>query len=76
MGYAVANGLDDASALVTEDHRPATFPERALHQPDVRVAYARGGEPNQHLAGLREVELDVLNPDEPWFVENRSLNAH
>ncbi len=50
--------LDDARALVPEDHRRRSDPLTA-HDVEVRAADARSGHSHQHVAGAGLVELDL-----------------
>ena len=88
LGYPVTDLDDDAGALVAADGgRHRRQPERAEnvlgrgHQalPNVfiGVAQPRGNELQEHLAGARRVEIDVLDrPRCTVFVQYRGAGSH
>src|SRR5207244_6543592 len=61
----LADLLDDAGALVSEHHRPATLAELAVSKPHVGVADAGRRDAHEHLARLRRIELDLLDAHRP-----------
>ena len=68
---AVAHRFDDARALVTEHHRPATVAEDAVDEVEVGVAHTGCGHANEYLARLRRVEPHVLDPDVTGLAQHR-----
>lgn len=57
---AVTDGLDHARSLVAEyDRKPVS--EMAVGEVQIGVAHARRTDPDEHLAGPRRVEQDVLD---------------
>jgi hypothetical protein len=61
--HSVTDGLDDAGAFVPEQHRPRGAPVAVLDRPDIAVAHAARGEPDQHLAGPGVVDRDRFHAD-------------
>jgi hypothetical protein len=59
----LANRLDDARALVAQDHRPSTGPEGAVGQMEIRVTDSRRRHTHKHLAPAGRVEQDRLDAD-------------
>ena len=69
--------LDDAGSLMTEDARRVTGRIGARGRVQVGVANAAGDEANQHLAGPRLRELDLLNNERlAERLEHGSANLH
>ena len=62
---AVADALDDTGALVAENARRIAGRVGAGGGVEVGVADAAGGEPHEHLAGLRLGEIDLLDDERP-----------
>ena len=56
-----ADRLDDPRALVTEDDRVAPVPEVAVGEVQVRVADARRGHADEHLARAGRLELELAH---------------
>src|SRR5438034_389109 len=59
--HVVADHLDHARALVTEEHRERRPPVPVLDRPEVRVAHTVGDDPYQDLAGTRTIHMDRLD---------------
>jgi hypothetical protein len=73
----LAGRLHDAGALVAEDRGRVAGRVGAARGVEVGVAHAAGGEPNEHLAGLRAVELDVLDDERlRELLQDGRANAH
>jgi len=62
---ALAHRLHDAGALVPHHGGPATGPEFAVREADIRVTHADGRHPYEDLAFLRRIEVDLLDGDRP-----------
>ena len=60
IGDARPDLLDDAGRLVAERHRQRARPVAVDHR-QVGMAQARGLDPHQHLAGTRQIELELLD---------------
>ena len=60
---ALADALDDAGSLVAEHARRVAGRVGAGRGVEVGVADAAGGEPDEHLAGLRLGEVDLLDDE-------------
>ncbi len=58
-----ADGFDDAGALVPEHHRPPAPAELPVRQANVGVADTGSCDADEHLAGLRRIELDLFDLD-------------
>ena len=63
-GDGVADGLDDAGALVAEDHRHRPRP-LAPHDVQVRAADADGVHAHEDVAGPRLLDLDLGQLERP-----------
>ena len=74
---AVADALDDPRALVAEHARCVAARIGAGGRVEVGVADAAGDEPNQHLAGLRLGELELLHDERlPELLEDGGADPH
>ena len=74
---AVADALDDARALVAEHAGRVARRIGAGGGVEVGVADAAGGEPHEHLAGLRLGEIDLLNDERAAeLLENCCADLH
>src|SRR4029079_14241941 len=76
-GDAGTDFLDDTAAFVTEDYREHAFGVGAGQCEGVGVTNARGDDANEHLAGLRTLQIDFL--DAQWFAcfpGDRSTRFH
>ena len=73
----VADPLDDAGALVAEHGRRVAGRVGARGGVEVGVADAAGDEPDQHLAGPRLGELDLLDGERlAELLEHRGAHLH
>jgi hypothetical protein len=75
--HAVTDLLDHAGALVPEHARRVAGRVGAGGGVQVGVADAAGDEADEHLAGLRLLQVDVL--DDEWlaeFLENGGADLH
>jgi hypothetical protein len=76
-GHAGADFLDDAAALVTEDHREHAFGIGAGQRESVGVAHAGGDDANEHFACLRPLKIDLLDAQGfACFPGDRSTGFH
>ena len=66
---SLADGLDDAGALVAEQHRERMV-VAGSHDVEVGVADAGGLDPDASLARARLVQLDLLDAEVLELVEN------
>ena len=62
---AVAHALDDAGSLVAEDARHVAAGIGPGRRVEIGVAHTAGHKPDEHLAGLWLVQLDVLDDERP-----------
>ena len=75
--HAVADALDDAGAFVPEHARRVAGRVGARGGVEVGVADAAGRQPNEHLAGLRLGELDLLHDQGPTeLLQDGGANPH
>ena len=75
--HALPHALDDAGALVAEDARRVPGRVGARGRVEVGVADAAGGEPDEHLAGLRLREVDLLDDERlPELLEHGGADPH
>ena len=74
---AVTDALDDAGSLVPEHARRVAGRVGAGGGVEVGVADAAGGEPDEHLAGLRLGEVDLLDDERAAeLLENCCADFH
>ena len=74
---ALADPLDDTRALVAEHAGRVAGRVGAGSGVEVGVADAAGGEPDEHLAGLRLGEIDLLDDERAAeLLEHRCANLH
>src|SRR5205085_7750307 len=74
---AVADAFDDACALVAEHRRRVTGGIRAGSGVQVGVADAARDEPDEHFAGVRLREIELLHRERgAEVVENRGSDLH
>jgi hypothetical protein len=77
IAHTLAERLDDACALVAEHGRRVAGGVDTGRRVQIGVTDTAGDEPDEHLAGLRVGELELLHDERlPELLEQRGTHLH